>query len=59
VPLGRYEGEGVDFEIGGLRWCLKLLLQVGRVLLLRDDGIGVRTSCASMICLLGKLTLSA
>ena len=56
---GRYGEECVDFEIVVLRWCLKLSLQVGWLLLLEDDGMDVRTSCAGIICLLGKLTRSA
>ena len=56
---GRYGEECVDFEIVVLRWCLKLSLQVGWLLLLEDDGMDVRTPCASIIYLLGKLTRSA
>jgi hypothetical protein len=51
VPLGRYGEGGVDFEIGGVRWCLTLSLQFGRALLLRDDGVDVGASYAMIICL--------
>ena len=60
MPLGRYGEEGVEFVIGGLEWVVsKTLAAFGDVLLPRDDGMDVRTSCASIVCLLEKLTRSA
>ena len=51
MPLGRYGEEGVEFVIGGLEWVVsKTLAAFGDVLLPRDDGMDVRTSCASVVC---------